>query len=135
MKTKLFSLIFILILSVKGVYGQDNSANNAPKDVTLGAAYGVASCDPQMKPCAIINKSTTQTITAHVEASYIISGQLVKKMLVLDKLVPGENRYVGCAGCTTAGPKADKKCTGYKIMSAIYEAPDSVRVRQLMANN
>ena len=131
MKLKLYFPIVVIVLSTinVNVYAQKRVVENAIKVATLVPAVGVTSCKMDTKPCAVTNKAADRTITVRVEASYLFNNEVRKKTVTLDRIAPSENRYIGCAGCANDG--AYGTCTGYKIVLAYYDEPDSVRVRAL----
>ena len=119
----------ILFAGITNVFAQKHVAENAIKVAALVPAQGVV-CSPGTKSCAVTNKSTDRSITVKIEETFEVNKQFFKKTIMAEKVVPGENRYIGCAGCpaNTAG----NKCIGYKIVLAYFEEPDSVRVRALL---
>ena len=107
---------------------------NAIRVAALCPGAGENSCAKlNTRPCAVTNKSSDRNITVKVEESFLINNTFVKKILVLDNILPNENRYIGCAGCTK--DDLSDKCVGYKIVMAYYEQPDSVKVRAIFNDN
>lgn len=90
-------------------------------------------CKLTTKPCAVTNKATDRTITAKIEESFIVNNELHQKIIVIEKLAPGEKRFIGCSG--TIKDALSEKSTGYKILLAYYDAPDSVRVRAVLSSD
>ena len=131
MKFKTYPLIIVILLNAAITHAQQVvMKENAIKVAALVPAIGDNACTKMStRPCAVTNKSPDRTITVKVEESVLINNTLVKKQLVLDKVAPSENRYIGCAGCTK--DDMSEKCVGYKITMAYYEQPDSVRVRAI----
>ena len=131
MKFRTYSLTIIVLLgTLVGHAQQVAMKENAIKVAALVPGQGDNACARMSsRPCAVTNKSPDRTITVKVEESFLINNTLIKKQLVLDKVAPNENRYIGCAGCTK--DDLSEKCTGYKIVMAYYEQPDSVRVRAI----
>ena len=86
-----------------------------------------AGCKINTRPCAILNKDHSRTITVRIEESFAVNNTLSKRVIVMDKVAPGEKRYVGCAGSVTDGQ--NKESTGYKILLAYYDdpAPSSIQ--------
>ena len=114
------------------VLAQAPTPDKAINFISIKPADTSFKCDPKSHPMAIINSSPTRTITATLELTYkdMTNHRISQKEIVFDNMLPGENRYVGCAGCTTT--KNLEKCIDYKVLNAMYEAPDSVRVRNFL---
>ncbi len=130
MKLKIYFLTMVIALNAIIVQAQQvHMMENAIKVATLVPGIGENGCKMTTKPCAITNKSPDRTITVKVEESFLINNVIRKKIVVLDKVAPSENRYIGCAGCSK--DDLSEKCTGYKIVLAYYEQPDSIRVRAI----
>jgi len=131
MNFKTYPLIIVILLNAMIAHGQQVvMKENAIKVAALVPGNGENGCAKMStRPCAVTNKSPDRTITVKVEESFLINNTLIKKQLVLDKVAPNENRYIGCAGCSK--DDISEKCTGYKIVLAYYEQPDSVRVRAI----
>ena len=129
MKLKFYLPIAVIALGTLNASAQKRVVENAMKVATLVPAVGTTGCKMDTKPCAITNKASDRTITVRVEASFLINNEVRKKTVTLDRIAPSENRYIGCAGCANDG--LYNTCTGYKIVLAYYDEPDSVRVRAL----
>ncbi len=130
MKLKLYFLIAIIALC-----NMNANAQNFVEDATKLAALvpGLASdaCKLTTKPCVVTSKATDRTITVKIEETFIVNNELHKKTMVFEKLAPGEKRFIGCAG--TIKDAQYEKSTGYKILLAYYDAPDSVGVRAILS--
>ena len=125
MKKKIYFLIAFIALSINAI-AQKHLVENAIKEAALVPATGDYTCRINTKPCAVINKDKARTITVKVEESFLVNSALYKKIIVLDKIAPGEKRYVGCAGV----PKdvQNQESTGYKILIAYYDQSDGTGV-------
>ena len=117
MKLKLIFLAITLI-SVTNTFAQTAFVESAMKDVKLVPASGVEAIDDQ-KPCAVANKSSSRTITVKVEESKMVNHKLEKKIIVIGKLRPNEEKFIGYAGCDASIDNS--VCTGYRIALAYYD--------------
>ncbi len=115
LKTIFFALTFI---SVANTFAQTSITENAIKDVALVPSKDAKPIDDQ-KPCDIINKSSTRTITVKIEVSSVVNNFLEKKIIAIEKIGPREHKFVGYAGCDDN--IMYQKCNGYKISAAYYE--------------
>jgi len=127
--------ILTLLLSVRAtdnVWGRVKTQSTAVASITIRPADSTYKCDGKSHPLEIINHSSSMTITATLELTYkdVTNRRISEKEIVFDKLLPGETRYIGCAGCTVTQDL--EKCTEYRVLDAYYEQPDSVRVRELL---
>ena len=127
--------IIILLLwagATDNLWGRIRTQSAAVSSITIRPADTTYKCDAKSHPLEIINHSPTKTITATLELTYkdVTNRRISQKEIVFDKLLPGEIRYIGCAGCTVTQDL--EKCTEYRILDAYYELPDSVRVRELL---
>ena len=127
--------VLTLLLSVKitdTLSARGRSQETAITSITIRQADSTYKCDGKSHPLAIENHSPSRTITATLELTYkdVTNRRISQKEIVFDRLMPGETRYIGCAGCTLT--QNLEKCTEYRILDAYYEAPDSVMVRALL---
>lgn len=121
MKTFFYFLIAIIGLSIN-TNAQKRVVEDAMKVAVIVPAIGYSGCTTDTKPCAVTNKATNRSITVKVEEWFLVNKKLYSKTMVLDKITPGEIRYLGCVGHTEEG--LEDKSIGYKILLAYYE-PDN----------
>ena len=114
----------IAILGANTTFAQKRLVENAAKEAALVPAIG-AKVLADRKACAITNKSGDRTITVRIEESVMVNDFLQKRIKVVEKIGPKEQKFVGYAGCD-ASPLGEK-CAGYKILLAYYDdaAPSS----------
>ena len=116
---KTLSLILaITIISANGAFAQKRIVENAGKEVALVPAIG-AKVLADRKACAITNKSVDRTITVRIEESVMVNDYLQKRIKVIEKIGPKEQKFVGYAGCEAN--VLGEKCAGYKILLAYYD--------------
>ena len=119
MNMKTLSLILaITIISANGAFAQKRIVENAGKEVALVPAIG-AKVLADRKACAITNKSVDRTITVRIEESVMVNDYLQKRIKVIEKIGPKEQKFVGYAGCEAN--VLGEKCAGYKILLAYYD--------------
>ena len=129
MKVRFYFLVVVMALSITNAVAQKRVVENAIKVAALVPATGGGGCKINTRSCAILNKAPDRTITVRIEESFVVNNTLSKKVVVMDKLAPGEKRYVGCAGSVTDG--LNKESTGYKILLAYYDDPDPVGTKAI----
>jgi len=95
----------------------DTIRGNAGKDVAFVEAKG--DCAGGLKPIGITNKSKNWAIKAAVDVLVTFGGRVSKKTIIVDNLVAGEVRFLGCTGCIDN--QTGKTCTTYKITIAAYK--------------
>ncbi len=117
MKKQIFFLA-IAILGANTTFAQKRLVENAAKEAALVPAIG-AKVLPDRKACAITNKSADRAITVRIEESVTVNDFLQKRIKVIEKIGPKEQKFVGYAGCD-ASPLGEK-CAGYKILVAYYD--------------
>ncbi len=116
---KTLSLILaITIISANGALAQKRIVENAGKEVALVPAIG-AKVLADRKACAITNKSVDRTVTVRIEESVMVNDYLQKRIKVIEKIGPNEQKFVGYAGCEAN--VLGEKCQGYKILLAYYD--------------
>ena len=119
MNKKTLSLILaITIISANGALAQKRIVENAGKEVALVPAIG-AKVLADRKACAITNKSVDRTVTVRIEESVMVNDYLQKRIKVIEKIGPKEQKFVGYAGCEAN--VLGEKCAGYKILLAYYD--------------
>ena len=118
MKAKIHTLLFALLICCNYCFAAKPGKGDAKNEANICAAQGILSCDKNTRPCAVLNKSTTRTITVKVEETFVFGNIISKKVLTFEKVNPQENKYIGCAGCIES-PQG-RKCIGYKIIDAWY---------------
>ncbi len=119
MNMKTLSLILaITIISANGALAQKRIVENAGKEVALVPAIG-AKVLADRKACAITNKSVDRTVTVRIEESVMVNDYLQKRIKVIEKIGPNEQKFVGYAGCEAN--VLGEKCQGYKILLAYYD--------------
>jgi hypothetical protein len=96
---------------------RDTIKGNAGRVVALMPATGA--CNNGMKSVGITNKSADRMLMAKVDMIINFSGKMTHKSMLIDNLVAGETRYVGCMGCVDNA--TGKTCTTYKIIAAAYK--------------
>lgn len=96
---------------------RDTIKGNAGRVVALIPASG--SCANGLKSVGITNKSADKILMAKVDMIINFSGKMTHKSMLIDNLVAGETRYVGCMGCVDNA--TGKTCTTYKIIAAAYK--------------
>ena len=122
MKQTIFFLA-ISLLSVTTTFGQKRIVENAAKEAALVPAIG-AKVLPDRKACAVTNKSADRTISVRIEESVMVNDFLQKRIKVIEKIGPKEQKFVGYAGCDAN--VLGEKCSGYKILVAYYDDATSV---------
>ena len=132
MKQSFLFLVTIILFSISNA-GAQTFIDDATKMAKLVPAINATPCKPNTKPCALTNKATDRSITVKVEETFIVDKQLHKKIIVLEKVAPGENRYIGCAGTTK--DELHELSTGYKILIAHYDEPVEAEVRAVLSDN
>ena len=131
MKLNFHFLIAVVALTTFNARAQNRFVESA-----LNVAFlvpGNEGCRINTKPCAVINKATNRTITVKVEESFVVNNTISKKIIVVDKLAPGEKRFVGCAGVPKDTPNDED--AGYKILLAYYDEPDSTGLKNHSMSN
>ena len=131
MKQSFYFVIAIILFSINA--SAQTFVDDATKMAKLVPAINVSPCKPNTKPCALTNKAADRSITVKVEETFIVDNQLHKKIIVLEKVAPGENRYIGCAGTTR--DELHELSTGYKVLNAHYDEPVEEEVRAVLSNN
>jgi len=122
MKQTIF-LLAISLFSATATFAQKRIVENAAKEAALVPAIG-AKVLPDRKACAVTNKSATRTISVRIEESVMVNDFLQKRIKVIEKIGPKEQKFVGYAGCDAN--VLGEKCQGYKILVAYYEDATSV---------
>ena len=122
MKT-LSLFLAIGILSAPAAFAQKRIVENAAKVAALVPAKD-AKVLVDRKACAISNKSADRTITVRIEESVMVNDYLQKRIKVIEKIGPKEEKFVGYAGCEAN--VLGEKCAGYKILLAYYDDARSV---------
>ncbi len=117
MKTKIF-ILAITLISANCAFAQKRIVENAGKEAALVPAKD-AKVLPDRRACAVTNKSTDRFITVRIEESVMVNNFLQKRIKVVEKIGPQEQKFVGYAGCE-ANPIYEK-CAGYKILLAYYD--------------
>ena len=121
---KTLSLILgITIISATSAFAQKRIVENAAQVAALVPAKD-AKVLVDRKACAITNKSTDRTITVRIEESVMVNDYLQKRIKVIEKIGPKEQKFVGYAGCDAN--VLGEKCAGYKILVAYYDDATSV---------
>ena len=121
---KTLSLILgITIISAGSAFAQKRIVENAAKVAALVPAKD-AKVLVDRKACAISNKSSDRTITVRIEESVMVNDYLQKRIKVIEKIGPKEEKFVGYAGCEAN--VLGEKCAGYKILLAYYDDARSV---------
>ena len=121
MNLKFYFFVVIMAFVVTNAGAQKRVVENAVKVAALVPPSTGTGCKLNTRPCALLNKDHGRTITVRIEESFVVNNTLSKKVIVMDKIAPGEKRYVGCAGSVTDGQ--NKESTGYKILLAYYDDP------------
>ncbi len=123
-KMKTLTLILaITAISANGAFAQKRIVENAAKVAALVPAKDAKVLTDQ-KACAITNKSADRTITVRIEESVMVNDYLQKRIKVVEKIGPKEQKFVGYAGCEAN--VLGEKCKGYKILLAYYDDARSV---------
>lgn len=127
--------VITLLLSpriTEQLWARVRTQSAAVASITIRPADSSYKCDAKSHPLAIENRSPSKVITATLELTYkdVTNRRISQKEIVFDRLMPGETRYIGCAGCTIT--QNLEKCTEYRLLDAYYEAPDSVEVRGIL---
>ena len=115
---KILLIAAITIISAPGAFAQKRIVENAGKEVALVPAKD-AKVLTDRKACAISNKSVDRTITVRIEESVMVNDYLQKRIKVIEKIGPKEQKFVGDAGCEAN--VLGEKCAGYKILLAYYD--------------
>lgn len=95
----------------------DTIKGNAGRVVEL--VDGNGSCASGLHSYAIVNKSPDKVVKARVDMLVVFHGRASKKSMLIDNLIPGETRLVGCGGCISN--PTGKTCTTIKIYAAAYK--------------
>jgi hypothetical protein len=95
----------------------DNIKGNAGSSVKIVEAKG--ECAGGLKPVGITNTHANWAIKAAVDVMVVFSGRMSKKTVIIDNLMPGEVRNIGCTGCIEN--RTGETCTTYKIIIAQYK--------------
>ncbi len=115
---KILLLAAAAIISANGAFAQKKIVENAAKVAVLVPAKGAKVLTDQ-KACAITNKSSDRIITVRIEESVMVNDYLQKRIKVIEKIGPNEEKFVGYAGCEAN--VLGEKCKGYKILLAYYD--------------
>ena len=118
MKTSITLLAIITLFSANSAIAQKRIVENAAKVAALVPAKD-AKVLVDRKACAITNKSADRTITVRIEESVMVNDYLQKRIKVIEKIGPKEQKFVGYAGCEAN--VLGEKCAGYKILLAYYD--------------
>ena len=106
------------IISANSAFAQKRIVENAAKMAALVPDKG-AKVLTDRKACAITNKSSDRIITVRIEESVMVNDYLQKRIKVIEKIGPNEQKFVGYAGCEAN--VLGEKCKGYKILLAYYD--------------
>ncbi len=96
----------------------DTIRGNAGKNVMMVDAKG--DCANGLKPIGITNTHPNWAMKVAVDMSVVFMGRIIKKTIILDNLVAGETRFIGCTGCVSN--QTGETCTTYKITIAQYKS-------------
>ena len=130
MKTSIVLLAIITLFSANSAIAQKRIVENAAKVAALVPAKD-AKVLVDRKACAITNKSADRTITVRIEESVMVNDFLQKRIKVIEKIGPKEQKFVGYAGCEAN--VLGEKCAGYKILLAYYDDARSEAPTQMTA--
>ena len=126
----------LYIIAIATVFCTSASAQTFVEDAIKMAALVPAAnndggCKLTTKPCAITNKAPERAITVKIEETIIINDEMHKRVMVMERIAPGEKRFIGCAGTTRDDQKV--KSAGYKILLAYYDEVTAESARAAMA--